>query len=53
LRVRGDFYVGATEAPSLEVDQMVLSWDPGGHRVLDLVDLGSEAFMLYESAEGL
>jgi hypothetical protein len=53
LRVRGDFYVGGTEAPSLEVDQVVLTWYPGGHRVLDLVDLGSEAFMLYESAEGL
>ena len=52
LRVRGDFYVGATEARSLEVDQVVLTWDPGGHRVLDLVDLGSEAFMLYKSAEG-
>jgi hypothetical protein len=33
-----------------EVDEMVFTRDPRGHGVLDLVDLGSEAFMLDESA---
>jgi hypothetical protein len=32
---------------------MVFPWDPGRHVVLDLVDLGCEAFMLDESTEGL
>src|ERR1035437_1547496 len=36
----------------LEVDQMVVARDPRWHVVGDLVDLGSEAFMLYVSTEG-
>ena len=39
--------------PLLEVDEMIVARDPRRHVVGDLVDLGSEAFMLYESAEGL
>jgi len=33
----------------LEVDEMVFSWDRGVHLVGDLVDLGSEAFVLDRS----
>ena len=35
----------------LEVDQVVSPGDPGWHGVLDLVDLGSEAFVLDETAQ--
>jgi hypothetical protein len=31
---------------------MIIARDPGRHVVGDLVDLGSEAFMLNESTEG-
>ena len=36
----------------LEVDQVVFARDPRRHVVGDLVDLGSEAFMLNEATEG-
>ena len=36
----------------LEVDEVIFAGDPGRHLVLDLVDLGSEAFMLDETAQG-
>jgi hypothetical protein len=36
----------------LEVDQMIVARDPRRHVVGDLVDLGSEAFMLDEATEG-
>jgi hypothetical protein len=36
----------------LEVDEMIVARDPRRHVVGDLVDLGSEAFMLDEATEG-
>jgi hypothetical protein len=36
----------------LEVDQVIFTGDPGRHLVLDLVDLGSEAFVLDETSQG-
>jgi len=45
-----DADVGVTD---MEVGEVVISWQPGGHGVGDLVGLRREALSLYESTEGL
>jgi len=44
-----DLDVGGT---LLEVDHVIVPGHPGGHGVGDLVDLGREAFVLDETAQG-
>jgi hypothetical protein len=40
------------EITFMEVGVVVVSWQPAGGRVGDLIGLGSEALTLYKAAEG-